>query len=116
MNIYEINKELKLLHLTNKLSTTLNYYLYNTPQVNLSKFYERLDFLKQKYPHNDDIQFCESIQIYVNEFNKKNKFPILNIINNYHNEEVIFEIIKFLDTTRKLNTYNIIESEYISRY
>ncbi len=48
MNIYEINKELKLLHLTNKLSTTLNYYLYNTPQVNLSIFYERLDFLKQK--------------------------------------------------------------------
>jgi hypothetical protein len=45
MDKAQINKELELLGLKNKTLITLKFYLFNTPQMELSCFYRILELL-----------------------------------------------------------------------
>jgi len=60
MNKTEINKELKLSSLKNKLLITLKYNLLNIYKIDLSHFERILYLLQNKYPEVEDLNFIEN--------------------------------------------------------
>jgi hypothetical protein len=105
MNIQQIDKELQLLRLKNKLVTVLKIYLNDTRQTEMSCFYMVLDLLKQKYSDANDRNFIEQGVRANVQYSKDTDTAIMTISNyvfNYNNELVLKEILKFIAT----DTYN----------
>jgi len=118
-----ICQELKLLGLKNKLRIALKYFLFNTPQNELSCFYRILDLLKQKYTNVDDFNFIE--QGIRSNLHNNILYAISNIssyMNNYNNlhllEDLLYSIdsgINFkLENNNEILTSLIIENTNIS--
>lgn len=102
MNMTQIDKELSLLGLKNKLLITLKYYLFNTPQMELSCFYRILDLLKQKYTDANDFNFVEQgIRCNLQNYNNKLPLAISNMssyIYNCNNERMLKDMLNSIDT------------------
>ena len=102
MNKTQINKELELLGLKNKLLITLKYYLINIQQTDLSCFYRILDLLKQKYTDTNDLNFVEQgIRCCLQNYNNNLSFAISNMssyIYNNNNEHLLRDLLKTIDT------------------
>jgi hypothetical protein len=101
MDKAQINKELELLGLKNKLLITLKYYLFNTPQMELSCFYRILELLKQKYTDTNDFNFVEQgIRCNLQNYNNL-KLAISNMssyIYNCNNEYLLKDLLNSIDT------------------
>jgi hypothetical protein len=100
MDKSQIHQELKILGLKNKLRITLKYFLFNTPQNELSCFYRILDLLKQKYTNTNDLNFIEQ-GIRSNIQNNNISYTISNIssyINNYNNLHLLEDLLYSIDT------------------
>ena len=102
MDKAQINKELELLGLKNKLLITLKYYLFNTPQMELSCFYRILELLKQKYTDVNDFNFVEQgIRCNLQNYNNNLPLAISNIssyIYNCNNEYLLKDLLNSIDT------------------
>jgi hypothetical protein len=102
MDRTQINKELELLGLKNKLLITLKYYLFNTPQMELSCFYRILELLKQKYTDTNDFNFVEQgIRCNLQNYNNNLKLAISNMssyIYNCNNEYLLKDLLNSIDT------------------
>jgi len=102
MDRKQINKELELLGLKNKLLITLKYYLFNTPQMELSCFYRILELLKQKYTDVNDFNFVEQgIRCNLQNYNNNFKLAISNMssyIYNCNNEYLLKDLLNSIDT------------------
>jgi len=102
MDRTQINKELELLGLKNKLLITLKYYLFNTPQMELSCFYRILELLKQKYTDANDFNFVEQgIRCNLQNYNNNLKLAISNMssyIYNCNNEYLLNDLLNSIDT------------------
>ena len=102
MDRTQINKELELLGLKNKLLITLKYYLFNTPQMELSCFYRILELLKQKYTDANDFNFVEQgIRCNLQNYNNNLPLAISNIssyIYNCNNEYLLKDLLNSIDT------------------
>uniref|UniRef100_A0A6C0IWU1 Uncharacterized protein n=1 Tax=viral metagenome TaxID=1070528 RepID=A0A6C0IWU1_9ZZZZ len=102
MDRTQINKELELLGLKNKLLITLKYYLFNTPQMELSCFYRILELLKQKYTDANDFNFVEQgIRRNLQNYNNNLPLAISNIssyIYNCNNEYLLKDLLNNIDT------------------
>jgi hypothetical protein len=102
MDKAQINKELELLGLKNKLLITLKYYLFNTPQIKLSCFYRILELLKQKYTDANDFNFVEQgIRCNLQNYNNNLSLAISNIssyIYNCNNEYLLKDLLNSIDT------------------
>ena len=102
MDKAQINKELELLGLKNKLLITLKYYLFNTPQMELSCFYRILELLKQKYTDANDFNFLEQgIRCNLQNYNNNLKSAISNMssyIYNNNNEYLLRDLLNSIDT------------------
>jgi len=102
MNNTHIDKELRLLGLKNKLLITLKYYLFNTPQMDLSCFYRILELLKQKYTDTNDFNFIEQgIRCNLQNYNNKLLLAISNMssyIYNYNNENLLKDLLNSIDS------------------
>lgn len=101
MDKTQINKELELLSLKNKLLITLKYYLFNMHQMELSCFYRILDLLKQKYTDTNDFNFVEhGIRCNLQNYNNLN-LAISNIssyIFNCNNENLLKDLLNSIYT------------------
>jgi len=101
MDKAQINKELELLGLKNKLLITLKYYLFNIHQTELSCFYRILDLLKQKYTDTNDFNFVEQgIRCNLQNYNNLN-LAISNIssyIFNFNNENLLKDLLNSIYT------------------
>lgn len=101
MDKTQINKELELLSLKNKLLITLKYYLFNMHQMELSCFYRILDLLKQKYTDTNDFNFVEhGIRCNLQNYNNLN-LVISNIssyIFNCNNENLLKDLLNSIYT------------------
>ena len=102
MDRTQINKELEFLGLKNKLLITLKYYLFNTPQMELSCFYRILELLKQKYTDANDFNFLEQgIRCNLQNYNNNLPLAISNIssyIYNCNNEYLLKDLLNSIDT------------------
>ena len=102
MDKAQINKELELLGLKNKLLITLKHYLFNTHQMELSCFYRILDLLKQKYTDTNDFNFVEQgIRYNLQNYNNNLEFAISNMssyIYNCNNEYLLKDLLNSIDT------------------
>ena len=102
MDKAQINKELELFGLKNKLLITLKYYLFNTPQMELSCFYRILELLKQKYTDANDFNFLEQgIRCNLQNYNNNLKSAISNMssyIYNNNNEYLLRDLLNSIDT------------------
>ena len=102
MDKAQINKELELLGLKNKLLIALKYYLFNTPQLELSCFYRILELLKQKYTDTNDFNFVEQgIRCNIQNYNNNLPLAISNIssyIYNCNNEYLLKDLLNSIDT------------------
>jgi hypothetical protein len=102
MDKAQINKELGLLRLKNKLLITLKYYLFNVTQTDLYCFYRILELLKQKYTDSTDYNFIEQgIRVNLQNYNNNLTFAISNMslfIYNYNNEELLNDFLNSIDT------------------
>ena len=101
MDKTQINKELELLGLKNKLLITLKYYLINIPQIDFLCFYRILDLLKQKYTDTNDLTFVEQgIRCNIQNYNNLN-LTISNMssyIYNCNNEYLLKDLLNSIDT------------------
>ena len=102
MNKAQINKDLELLGLKNKVLLTLKYYLFNTSQMELSCFYRILDLLKQKYDvDTNDFSFIEGIRCNLQNYSNNLKLAISNMssyIFSCKNEYLLRDLLKSIDT------------------
>jgi hypothetical protein len=102
MDKAQINKELELLGLKNKTLITLKFYLFNTPQMELSCFYRILELLKQKYTDTNDFNFVEQgIRSNLQNYNNNLKLAISNMssyIYNCNNEYLLKDLLNSIDT------------------
>lgn len=94
MDRTQINKELDMLTLKNKLIITLKYYLFNTPQMEC--FYRILELLKKKY--TDDINFLQDVRNQ-NYKDLNVAYEISNLIYyNCNNEYLLKDLLNSIDT------------------
>jgi hypothetical protein len=102
MDPANINRELELQHLKNKLLMTLKYYLHNIPQPNFSCFYKILELLKQKYTNAYDFNFLEQgIQSHIQNNHNNVTLAITNMSSSiyvYNNEHVLKDLLHSIDT------------------
>ena len=99
MNNTQINSELELLSLKNKLRITLKYYLLNTPQNEYSCFYRILELLKQKYTNVNDLIFIDQgIRNNIQNYNNLTLSNIASYIYNYNNEYLLKDLLNSIDT------------------
>jgi hypothetical protein len=110
MNEVQINNELQLLGLKNKLLITLRYYLLNINNIGLLFFYRILELLKQKYPSRDDFNFIEQ-GIRCNITNCNNILITLSNLSgpiyNCNNKNLLNELLNSIDTGINYNlNYN----------
>jgi hypothetical protein len=99
MNNTQINSELELLCLKNKLRITLKYYLLNTPQNEYSCFYRILELLKQKYTNVNDLNFIDQgIRNNIQNYNNLTLSNIASYIYNYNNEYLLKDLLNSIDT------------------
>jgi hypothetical protein len=99
MNNTQINRELELLSLKNKLRITLKYYLLNTPQNEYSCFYRILELLKQKYTNVNDLNFIDQgIRNNIQNYNNLTLSNIASYIYNYNNEYLLKDLLNSIDT------------------
>jgi hypothetical protein len=102
MNNLQINKELEILRLKNKLLITIKYYIINTSQIELSCFYRVLDLLELKYTDINDHNFIEQgIRNNISNYNKNIIYLLSNIashIYNCKNEYLLIDLLNSIDT------------------
>jgi hypothetical protein len=104
----EIDKQIRTLSLKNTLYYKLNLYLYNTPEFNF--LYSILHLLPQKYTQPHDSIFCDDCKQYAKEVSTcEFTRSLFCIIYNYNNEELMIELLFFLnfDVDRKIKNTNL---------
>jgi hypothetical protein len=101
MEHIQINKELQMLGLKNKLIITLRFYLLNIHKTSFSFFYRILELLKQKYSTFDDFNFIEQ-GIRCNITNCVNIHTSISNISGYiyncTNEKLLKDLLNSIDT------------------
>lgn len=101
MNITEIDKQLELLSLKNRLLITFKYYLINIQQANLSCLDRIFILLKDKYSKTEDYNFIENIRCSIQKCLNNLQDIIYNIspyVYNYNNELLMRDLLKCIDT------------------
>jgi hypothetical protein len=100
MDKVQINKELELLGLKNKLLITLKHYLLNIHGTELNYFDRILELLKEKYI--DDFNFIEQgFRVTLQNNNNNVKLAIPNMssyIYNCKNEYLLRDLLNSIDT------------------